>query len=140
MIDCHVLSLFCRFLIFCFSTKQKLFPPQAAKTFKIFNQVTLRSLALLKHASSSVPSCTFRNLPSASFHFIFVLKILIDCLRMPQSRHAHGSPLTLCCPRWSGKSIATLLPFQFRCNNGECAPLLYDKKLIISPELCTETC
>ena len=121
MIDRHVLSLFCRFLIFCFSTKQKLFPPQAAKTFKIFNQVTLSSLALLKHASSSVPSCTFRNLPSASFHFIFVLKILIvasECLRAVTPMAALSrcvvlgglvNPSPRCCPSSSDVTTVSVL-------------------------------
>ena len=124
MIDRHVLSLFCRFLIFCFSTEQKLFPPQAAKTFKIFNQVTLCSLAFLKHALSSMPSGTFRNLVVS-----YIYKIVVHSLTMPykvelpQIRNAPAH--VLCCPRWSGKSIATLLPFQFRCNNGECAPVFH---------------
>ena len=120
MIDCHVLSLFCRFLIFCFSTEQKLFPPQAAKTFKIFNQVTLSSRAFLKHASSLVPSCTFRNLPSASFHFIFVLKILIasECLRADTHMAALSryvvlgglvNPSPRCCPSSSDVTTVSVL-------------------------------
>ena len=120
MIDRHVLSLFCRFLIFCFSTEQKLFPPQAAKTFKIFNQVTLSSLAFLKHALSSVPCCTFRNLPSASFHFIFVLKILIasECLRADTPMAALSryvvlgglvNPSPRCCPSSSDVTTVSVL-------------------------------